>query len=322
MISDSVPEQLIAKARGGDPAALGHLLDLYRNYLQLVARSLIGVALRVRLEPSDLVQETFLKAHREFAGFAGRGEPELIAWLRRILVRTLANQVKHHRRQGRDHQRQESLEALLDRSGATVQQALASPRHRPAKGPIRREQAVLLADAVSRLPDDYREVFILRTLEHVPFEEIAAADGPLGRRGADALGPGPGAAQPSLLEERAMSCVVLPANRRCSRTRKPRRIRACAGCSTLTSRRWRRASRRSRGAGGGAPGHRRALAGLPLGPAAGRAGSRAMPTPTPRATPAVDCRVLGDFRHPPAIGRGGMGIVYEAEQVSLGRRVA
>jgi RNA polymerase sigma-70 factor, ECF subfamily len=168
---------LIAQARGGDPAALGRLLELYRNYLKLVARSLIGAALRVKLEPSDLVQETFLKAHRDFAGFEGRGEPELVAWLRRILARTLADQVRHHRRMGRDHQRQESLDLPLERSDETIHHALNSYGASPSERASRREQAVLLADAVSQLPPDYREVFILRTLEHVPFEEVAARMG-------------------------------------------------------------------------------------------------------------------------------------------------
>ena len=173
MTSAPIPDQLIAQARSGDEAALGALLELYRNYLRLVARSLTGVALRVKLEPSDLIQETFLKAHREFAGFAGRGERELIAWLRRILARTLADQVKHHRRKGRDLQREESLDLLLERSGETIQNALASHIPSPSEGAVRREQAVLLADAVSELPPHYREVFILRTLEHIPFEDIA-----------------------------------------------------------------------------------------------------------------------------------------------------
>ena len=177
MTSEAMPEQLIERARGGDAAALGRLLELYRNYLKLVARSLIGTALRAKLEPSDLIQETFLKAHREFAGFAGRGEPELIAWLRRILARTVADQVKHHRRKGRDHLRQESLDLLLDRSDETMHLALASCAASPSEGASRREQAVLLADAVSQLPPDYREVFILRTLEHVPFEDVAARMG-------------------------------------------------------------------------------------------------------------------------------------------------
>src|SRR5205823_936800 len=137
------PDQLIAQARGGDPAALGTLLELYRNYLRLVARSLIGAALRVKLEPSDLVQETFLKAHREFGGFAGQGEHELVAWLRRILARTLADQVKHHRRKGRNLKRQQSLDLLLERSDQALQQALASHAGSPSERASRREQAVL-----------------------------------------------------------------------------------------------------------------------------------------------------------------------------------
>jgi RNA polymerase sigma-70 factor, ECF subfamily len=169
-----MPGRLLEQARAGDAIARGELLELYRNYLRLVARSLISTALRVKLDPSDLVQETFLKAHREFTQFAGRGEPELVAWLRRILVTSLANQVKHHRRRARDHQRQESLEQLLDRSSVTIQLALASSISSPSEQASRREQSVLLANALNRLSDDYREAFIRRTLEHVSFETMAA----------------------------------------------------------------------------------------------------------------------------------------------------
>ncbi len=88
-VNQIVPELLLARARTGDEAALGRLLERYRNYLRLVARALIGQALRVRLDASDLVQETFLKAAREFSHFLGSTEPELTAWLRQILVRTL-----------------------------------------------------------------------------------------------------------------------------------------------------------------------------------------------------------------------------------------
>jgi RNA polymerase sigma-70 factor (ECF subfamily) len=188
---NAIPEQLLERARAGDEAALGQLLELYRNYLRLVARALIGQALRVRLDASDLVQETFLKAAREFGQFLGSNKPELTAWLRQILVNTLANQVKHHRRQARDYQRQKSLEAMLDRSSEAVQQALAAPSHSPSNHAVRREQAVLLADALEKLPADYREVFILRNLEHIPFDEIAAR-----------MGRSPGAAR--VLWKRAM----------------------------------------------------------------------------------------------------------------------
>src|SRR5690242_14435476 len=111
------PEWLIERARAGDDAARGRLLELYRNYLRLLARSLIGQALRLRLDPSDLVQETCLLAHRHFDSFAGSGEPELAAWLRRILVRNVADQARRHRAGRRDDRLHESLEAMLDRTG-------------------------------------------------------------------------------------------------------------------------------------------------------------------------------------------------------------
>jgi RNA polymerase sigma-70 factor (ECF subfamily) len=167
------PDVLMEQARAGDSAALGLLLELYRNYLRLMARSLIGSALRVRLDPSDLIQETYLKAHREFGQFLGDSEPELVGWLRTILVRTLANQAKRHQAQGRDHRRQESLEALLDRSSQAVQRALMASAPSPSAGASQRERAILLADALAALPPDYREVIVLRNLEHVPIDEIA-----------------------------------------------------------------------------------------------------------------------------------------------------
>ena len=170
-------EELLRSARAGDDLARGRLLELYRNYLRLMARSLSYGGLRARLDPSDLVQETFLKAHREFDRFAGATEPELVAWLRQILVRSMTDQARHHRSQGRDLRRQESLQAALDRSSLAVQRALSSPLTSPSARLEKRERAVLLADALEKLPADYREVFILRSLEHVPVEEIAARMG-------------------------------------------------------------------------------------------------------------------------------------------------
>jgi hypothetical protein len=55
-IPDAIPDLLLERARAGDEAALGSLLELYHNFLRLVARALIGQSLRVRLDASDLVR--------------------------------------------------------------------------------------------------------------------------------------------------------------------------------------------------------------------------------------------------------------------------
>jgi RNA polymerase sigma-70 factor (ECF subfamily) len=172
-LAEAIPDRLLAQARAGDPAVLGELFELYRNYLRLIARSVLKGPLRLKLDASDLVQETFLKAHRGFADFAGRQELELIAWLRQILTHTIFDQAKYYRRQSRGLDRQVSLEEMLEHAAGAAQQALADSFPSPSSLAGRRESAVLLADALEKLPADYREVFVLRTIEHIPFNEIA-----------------------------------------------------------------------------------------------------------------------------------------------------
>lgn len=167
------PEDLLARARAGDENALGQLLEGYRQYLWLLARSQVQAALRSKLDPSDLVQEAFFCAYRGFPGFAGTTEAELVAWLRKILVRKAADQVKRLQAKRRGCGRERSLEDLLDRTSAAAHEALAAAISSPSAQVSRREQSVLLAEALSRLPPDHRDVIILRNIDRLKFEEIA-----------------------------------------------------------------------------------------------------------------------------------------------------
>ncbi len=75
-------ERLLAMARAGHRPALGPLLELFRNDQSLMARLQVGRRLQGKIDPADLVQETFLEAHREFHQVRGRSEAELVRWLR------------------------------------------------------------------------------------------------------------------------------------------------------------------------------------------------------------------------------------------------
>src|SRR5437660_9077295 len=94
---DPIIGRLIDEARRAAPGALDRLLESYRNYLRMLARTGIDAALRGKADPSDLVQETLIKAHRHFDQFGGRTEAELAAWLRQILARNLADLVRRYR---------------------------------------------------------------------------------------------------------------------------------------------------------------------------------------------------------------------------------
>ena len=172
---------LIGQARLGSKSSLGSLLDQYRNYLMVLASSQIEKRLRRRVSPSDVVQETMLRAHKNFVQFRGTTEPELLAWLRQILVNNLARFVEQHvlaaRRDVRREVSVQRLGAALEKS--TVQLAALVPAHgnSPSMAVQQREEAVVLADRLAHLSDDYREVLVLRNLQGLPFEEVATRIG-------------------------------------------------------------------------------------------------------------------------------------------------
>ena len=165
--------RLLKLAQDGDGAALGQLLESCRPYLTLLARLQIDRRLRGKVDAADLVQETFLEAHRDFAQFRGTTEATLLAWLRQVLARNLANLGRRYGTQRREVRLERALAVELDESSRVLDQGLAAPGSSPSHQAARREQAVLLADALDQLPADYREVLILRHLEGLSFPEVA-----------------------------------------------------------------------------------------------------------------------------------------------------
>ena len=94
------PQDLLTSqtaARNGSKNALGDLLENYRNCLLLIAQQEIDPRLLTKGGASDLVQETFLEAQRDFAGFQGDSKEELLAWLRQLLRNNLANFARRYR---------------------------------------------------------------------------------------------------------------------------------------------------------------------------------------------------------------------------------
>jgi RNA polymerase sigma-70 factor (ECF subfamily) len=171
-----VPE-LMDLARQGDAEALGQLLQLYRNYLTVLATTQLDQRLRRRVNPSDLVQEAMMAAHCDFGKFQGCSERELLAWLRQILINCLHHVVETHlRAKMRDMRREVSVEEMgvvLDRSACNFGQMIADRGPSPSAPALQRERAVALADQLARLPPQYRDVIVLRNLQGLSFEEVA-----------------------------------------------------------------------------------------------------------------------------------------------------
>src|SRR6516162_3607856 len=90
-------DKLLAAARAGSAEALGKALETCRRYLLLVAERRLDPKLRAKGGASDLVQETFLEAQRDFDAFRGTSEAELLAWLSRLLLNNVGNFARRYR---------------------------------------------------------------------------------------------------------------------------------------------------------------------------------------------------------------------------------
>jgi RNA polymerase sigma-70 factor (ECF subfamily) len=146
-------------------------LAQYRDYLRLLARLQMDVRLQRLVDPSDIVQETLLKAHRSIEQFQGENEDQLAAWLRAILGNALADAVRKLYREGA--RLDQSVEAALEESSARLEALLAADEPTPGQQAVHNEMLIKLSRAIANLPDDQRVAVEMKHLRGQSVAEIA-----------------------------------------------------------------------------------------------------------------------------------------------------
>jgi RNA polymerase sigma-70 factor (ECF subfamily) len=163
-------EKWIDLARQGDREALGNLLENCRRHLLFLAQQRLSPVLSSKVAPSDVVQETLMEAGRDFLGFRGTTEQELLGWLGRILRNNVSNIHRYFRAEKRRVDREISLEscmadALLHRA---IRQVETPSSHMQAH-----ERGEQMTKAVRLLPEHYRLVLFWHTVKGQSFVQLA-----------------------------------------------------------------------------------------------------------------------------------------------------
>jgi RNA polymerase sigma-70 factor (ECF subfamily) len=159
----------LANARVGSTEALGRLLETFRTYLSLIASEELDSRLLPKAGVSDLVQETFIEAQRDFSNFHGRTKPEWQAWLGRMLRHNIDD---FRRRYYETDKREIKREMPLDQAVRNDPAALVAAGAIPSQIAAHREESARLEQALARLPSDYQQVIRYRNHRHWTFEEI------------------------------------------------------------------------------------------------------------------------------------------------------
>ena len=189
------PNDLLEQALQGDRDALGRLLEGQRAPLHRLAERQLKGRIAARVDASDVLQQTFLEAHRCFAQFAGQDTRELVAWLHGILDHKVAAAIRDHAMlQKRNVGRERSMDDSRAGAAAPLKQELDAGHSTPSQKAVRGEEAERLSQALTTLPEDQREAVRLRHLEGWALTDIArhlgrspAATAGLIKRGMQAL---------------------------------------------------------------------------------------------------------------------------------------
>lgn len=169
-----IDQENLSRAKQGDEQALGRLLLNAESYLKLLAKLQIGRHLQVKLDASDVVQETFLEAHRAITRFEGDTRDQFMAWLRTILASRLSNNVRRYLgTQARDVRLEQQIQNDLDQSAMSLGGMFVDPGDSPSQLVSQEEQSRLVVECLSKLSPDYQNVLVLRHLEGKTFPEIA-----------------------------------------------------------------------------------------------------------------------------------------------------
>ena len=156
MNPDTTPT-LIRKAQDGDRSAFDQLAERHRSRVEAFIHSRLGAALRKKVEPDDILQETFLRAFRSLTRFEGRDDDSFFGWLCGIVVNAIYEVAKREKR--------DVIVPLADEPPSGEISASHAAR--------RNERFDRLEESLNALSPDHRQVILLARVERLPMRTVA-----------------------------------------------------------------------------------------------------------------------------------------------------
>ncbi len=149
------------------------LIEEQREYLKLIARMQFNMRLRVKEDPSDIVQRVMLEACHDWKDFRGTSEVELRAWLSKITANVIASLGRHYSRQKRAVSREMPFHLSLQQSSTELHRCLIAKDHPPEHAVLAAERGEQLVAALLKLLEEERTAIVLKHLHQWTVSEIA-----------------------------------------------------------------------------------------------------------------------------------------------------
>ncbi|QDV40458.1 ECF RNA polymerase sigma factor SigW [Stieleria neptunia] len=176
IVTDSSVTRLLRRATSGERRAADRLLARYRDRLNLMVKVHMDHRLAGRLDASDVVQDTLLRAAQRLTEFDKACVPFYV-WLRQIARDRLSELYERHVSTKKRSVLREQVWGLSQDSMARMAIQLGGATGGLIEGAIKKEMLQRLHQALDQLPDQQREILVMRHLEQMKVAEIAVACG-------------------------------------------------------------------------------------------------------------------------------------------------
>jgi len=150
-------------------------LEVYRDYLMMVARGMIGVSYRGKVDAEELVNQALFAAFQQQENFRGSSQPEQMAWLKSILTNLVNDAIRFLHRDKRDIDKERNLVLHNWDQSCSSLMSVTCGLTSPSLKAVKHEQELLLAAALAALPEQQRSAVEFRHLHGCSLAETADA---------------------------------------------------------------------------------------------------------------------------------------------------
>jgi RNA polymerase sigma-70 factor (ECF subfamily) len=149
--------------------------EAYRNYLLMVARGMMGISYRGKVDAEELVNESLFEAYQQRENFRGTTGAECIAWLRKILTDNINDAIRFFHRDKRDVNKEQRLAAADWDQSCSHLFDITCGLTSPSLNAVKHEQELQLAGALAQLPENQRTAIECHHLHGCSLAETADA---------------------------------------------------------------------------------------------------------------------------------------------------
>jgi RNA polymerase sigma-70 factor (ECF subfamily) len=174
-----VTQELLTKAKQGEPAAVDQLLARHREPVRRMIDMRLDRAIARRVDASDIAQEVLLEASRRLRDYLRQPDLPFHLWLRHIARDHLIDAHRRHRvAKRRTVDRERPIQSgPSDRSSVELIAELIDRELTPATAALRKELQNRFQSVLADLDEDDREIILMRHFEQLSNQEVAAALG-------------------------------------------------------------------------------------------------------------------------------------------------